>query len=231
MTVVNESSHELPADWLTDVDYALHRGLKDIAAAWGEYVWHITAALRSQNVRIKLVDTTPEAPGALAYHDLDADGPFIRVALNDILENGGDWYDGDLSIPSVIDHETKETVIDPLANAWHNDGNGVLWARESCDPVQDETYTVTTPTGKVFTLSNFVYPAYFDPFADGDKLDFNGSLTKPFTMTSGGYMIRQSAGRITQVFGAGVPAWRSARAHRALERSAYGDLVVTQESP
>lgn len=226
LTIVNQSSQTLPTGWLNAADSCLQQGLLQVAYAWSEKVWHILAILDAQGFQIRLVDTLPEAPGALAYHDVDANGPFIRIGMKTIFDNGGDWYAGSLSIPSVISHETSELVGDPAANLWANDALGVSWARELCDATESDVYTVTAKDGTSMTLSNFVYPAYFNPFASGVPLDHMHVLTRPFQINKGGYAIRQSAGKITQVFNRDYPEWKKVLKHRALERASYGDLPV-----
>lgn len=220
LRIVNQSVQIPPPGWARTVDEALHHQLHDVAAAWSEYVWKITEALHSQAFSIRLVDDLPEAPGALAYHDNDADGPFIRVGLNTIQHAGGGWYDGPLSIPSVISHEVCELVGDPTANRWTNDAQGVNWATELCDAVESDWYSVTTADGTDVSLSNFLLPAYFNPFGAG-KLDFMGVLRTPFEIRSNGYAIREEGGNITQVFGRDYPDARKPLKHRALERAAY----------
>lgn len=137
-----------------------------------------------------LADTLDVA-GALGYHDEDAHGnPFIKVAN----VAGYDWR-------TTASHEALELKGDSPANIWAQADATTMIAYELCDPVEGDSYEV-----EGVPLSNFVLPAYFDPqAAPGSRLDFLGKLTKPLTMTPGGYMIVWTiSGQPTQVFGAHV---------------------------
>jgi hypothetical protein len=65
--------------------------------------------------------------------------------------------------------------------------------------------------GTPVEVSNFVLPAWFDPIpVDGAKFDWLGKLSKPFSMTKGGYVIVRNQGSVSQVFGEEFPAWKKA---------------------
>jgi hypothetical protein len=63
------------------------------------------------------------------------------------------------------------------------------------DPVEEDTFPVDG-----ILMSNFVHPSWFEPFKhpSGTKFDHLGLLTKPFSMTKGGYMIISPAKRGTE---------------------------------
>lgn len=99
-------------------------------------------------------------------------------------------------------------------------GKGQAVAYEVCDPVESDSYTVRVDGAKV-TVSNFVTPHWFDPQAKaGEQLDWLGKLAKPFTMTSGGYMVIMREGKTSQVFGDKYPAWRKATKRADTARTA-----------
>lgn len=81
----------------------------------------------------------------------------------------------------------------------------------NCDPVEGDSYQITVPysgTPKI-SVSNFVFPSWFDrENPKKTKFDYLGKLTKPFTMTAGGYVIKLVDGVEKSVFAAGYPEWR-----------------------
>lgn len=132
---------------------------------------------------------TLDVDGALGYHDEDENGvPYIKVA--NIA--GYDWR-------TTASHECLELKGDSPANIWALGPNGAMVAYELADPVEGDSYEVDG-----VPMSNFVLPAWFDPnAAPGSRLDFLGKLSKPFTMTPGGYLIVWTIkGQPTQQFGA-----------------------------
>lgn len=144
-----------------------------------------------------VISDTPDQPGALGYHDEGSDGvPYIKVFVID----GYDWV-------TTLSHEILELTGNPAANRWADSPDGSDYAQELCDAVEGDTYAING-----LNVSNFVYPAFFDPNAQkGEKLDYLGKLSAPFTMTPGGYEIhRTEPGQVAQVFAARATEGRSA---------------------
>jgi hypothetical protein len=143
-----------------------------------------------------LVDTIPEAPGALAYHDVDDHGvPYIKVGVSE-TKKGGD------TISSVTSHEAVELQCDIWCQEWSfSDSLKVLVATEACDPVQAQSYDITVADGTKVPVSNFVTPAYFVESAEAGTLDHLGKLTKPFSIADGGYRIDMKGGAVKNTFG------------------------------
>ena len=81
------------------------------------------------------------------------------------------------------------------------------------DPVEEDTFLVDG-----MEMSNFVHPAWFEPFKHppGTKFDYLGLLTMPFSMTKGGYMITTK-----EVFGSAAKRWCFQREDRRCHRSEY----------
>ena len=153
-----------------------------------------------------------DAAGALGYHDLTQNGqPISKVFVKTTLE--------DHQVVSVSAcHELFETVIDPIANLWAQAVDGTEYAYEMCDPVEEDTFAVDG-----ILMSNFVHPSWFEPFKhpSGTKFDHLGLLTKPFSMTKGGYMIIKKKGKVTEVFGSKAKGKRFAQENRLGHRSEY----------
>jgi hypothetical protein len=153
-----------------------------------------------------------DAAGALGYHELTKDGqPVSKVFVKTTLAHN--------EIVSVTAcHELFEMAIDPIANLWSEAADGTEYAYEMSDAVEEDTFLVDG-----VTMSNFVYPSWFEPFTHppGTKFDHLGLLTAPFTMTKGGYAIVKRQGDIKEVFGSGAKARRFAREIRHGHRSEH----------
>ena len=153
-----------------------------------------------------------DAAGALGYHDLTKDGqPVAKVFVKTTL--------ADNQVVSVTAcHELFEMVIDPIANLWAEGPGGTEYAYEMSDPVEEDTFLVDG-----VEMSNFVHPAWFEPFKHpaGTKFDHLGLLTKPFSMTKGGYMIVKKNGKVSNVFGSKAKEKRFALEDRVGHRSEY----------
>jgi hypothetical protein len=171
---------------------------RDVAPAWGgSYgvrVGKSGKALAKGEIACAIVDDLPDAPGAIAYHDVDgSEVPTIFLArrqCNSLLS-------GPDSVSSAMSHELCETVGDPFCNEWADDGQGHEYAKELCDAVQETGYVI----GDV-AVSNFLLPAFFAPGASG-PYDFLGTAAvAPFHTAPGGYQIvRPAGGAATQVLG------------------------------
>src|ERR1700694_841629 len=156
-------------------------------------------------------DTADQA-GALGYHDLNKDGqPVSKIFVKTTL--------ADNQLVSVTAcHELFEMAIDPIANLWAEAADGTEYAYEMCDPVEEDTFLVDG-----IEMSNFVHPSWFEPFKHppGTKYDHLGLLTKPFSMTKGGYVIVKKKGKVTEVFGSKAKEKRFAKENRLGHRSEY----------
>lgn len=167
---------------------------------------HVVATSRSspplRAVVSTLVAELPEAPGALAYHDVTPTGvPYQRVGVKTCLDNGVSWQ-------SAADHETKELTVDPLCTVVVTDPvTGWTYAFEIADPVEGDSYQVDGQD-----MSNSVGPAWFGEPLDGGTPGFDllGKVSAAFTMDPGGYVIvDKHDGRGPQpVFGERFPAFR-----------------------
>lgn len=187
----------------------------------------------------------PDVEGALGYHDTDDNGnAFLKVFVNPILDNGGTVNSGDNSLSAVISHEVCEAVRDTDANLWADGPESFDYAYELCDPVESDSYDI-----EGVSVSNFVYPAFFQPKYAGKSgliFDFMKKLPGPFKMSPGGYLIQRSEpGRVTDIFAArpgsvhidqGIvlsfgpkfPAWkRPFKMRKAMKAAAHNHLRHT----
>jgi hypothetical protein len=179
----------------------------------------------STSIVVSLLDSYSQA-GILGYHDEQNDRPEGFVFASPVLDNGGVvLFDpnnaNNYAVSATASHEIVELIGDIRADIYC-DGpalpQGSSYAYELADPVESQNYTTYVSyngtTVKVF-LSNFVLPNWFDQQSPGSTTanpiwyDYLKSLTKPFTMSSGGYMIvRNAPGSETSVFGYGMPSWK-----------------------
>jgi len=154
--------------------------------------------------------------GALGYHSLDNDKVDAFIFCQPVLSNGGvSLYDpknpSNVSVASVLSHEVLEMVGDRFANDWSDNGS-TSYAQELCDPVESDSYVISV-NGVNVSVSNFVFPSYFNPEATKAlnlPFDYLKKLTAPFTMTKGGYLIYRTGGPGTeqQIFGEEMPSWK-----------------------
>jgi hypothetical protein len=153
-----------------------------------------------------------DAAGAEGYHDLTRHGqPVSKVFVKTTLA-------ADELVSVTASHELFEMVIDPIANLWAEAADRTLYAYEMCDPVEEDTFLVDG-----IAMSNFLHPAWFEPFKHrrGTKFDHLGLLKKPFTMSKGGYVITKKKGKITKRFGSTAKAKRFAQENRVGHRSEH----------
>lgn len=197
-----------------------------VAPAWGGLPWGCQFLTDSKAAppgayRLWMLDH-PDQANALGYHDVDPDGePYAKVFVEPIVDNGGTDEQGANSVSVTASHEAVEVYGDPRCGGWEDHPSGGLVARELCDPVEGDAYSVQV--GSTCTsVSSFVFPAWFDRRvrveavgADG-RYDMLAKLREPGTITAGGYMIRRDAGGAHAVFGREYPSWKHAlKAHPA----------------
>jgi hypothetical protein len=153
-----------------------------------------------------------DSAGALGYHELTHNGqPISKIFVKTTLAVHE-------LVSVTASHELFEMVIDPLANLWAEAPDGTEYAYEMSDPVEEDTFLVDG-----IRMSNFVHPAWFEPFKhpSGTKFDHLGLLKKPFSMTKGGYTIIKKKGKVIQEYGSKAKEKRFARENRLNHRSEY----------
>lgn len=168
---------------------------RDVAPVWGATIAieFVPKGGTPNGIHCEISDT-PDQPGAAGYHDEGADGvPYIKVFTFD----GAPALLGSQAVSVTLSHEILEVVGDAPANKWVDGPNGDDYAFELCDAVEGDTYEIDG-----VSVSNFVYPAFFDPKATiVSKLAHLDTVAFPFGMSAGGYQIRRTEpGNIDQVF-------------------------------
>jgi hypothetical protein len=126
----------------------------------------------------------------------DADHIYSEIFTKPCFDAGSTALAGTYAVSSVASHEACETDGDPFCNDWSDTGHGILVAKELCDPVEADVYDIDG-----VAVSNFVLPEWFDPTVSaGEKFDYLGRCTKPFSMTKGGYWVQMPSGTEGQKF-------------------------------
>jgi len=179
---------------------------------WGYPVkLYNTTAAKASEWQLVYFDNADQA-GALGYHALTKDGqPVSKIFVKTTLADNE-------QVSVTACHELFEMAIDPVANLWAQANDGTEYAYEMCDPVEEDTFEVNG-----IAMSNFVHPAWFEPFKHpaGTKYDHLGRLKAPYTMTKGGYMIIMKNGKVSQTYGSKTKEKRFANEDRRGHRSEY----------
>lgn len=171
------------ATWVAglDIQVADIRALWPHVAEWGHVFVPSGQTAPTGAISATIKPTLPEAPGALAYHSVDAAGqPFIVVGSHTCIQ-------ASVSISSAMSHEATELTVDPGCQATATAPNGDVWALEVGDPVESDSYSVTTTDGKTVQMSDFVGAAFFG--LGTGPLDHTGTATAAFTIAAGGYAV------------------------------------------
>lgn len=189
--LINESktsplSASLTPDVLTKMANAITVQLnRDFAPHWGgSYLVRAGSSpsdVLDKEVVFMILDALPNAPGAIAYHDVNGSAvpvAFLGLSTCNTL--------GDVSC--AISHECLETGTDPGCNLWADDGAGSEFAYEGCDAVESSTYQIDG-----ITVSDFVLPTFFVRNGVG-PYSFLNVAPAPFQTAGGGYQIKRNAG-------------------------------------
>ena len=203
---------------------------RDFAPVWGVEAAQFTVGGRGD--KIHFFDSAREADD-FGWHVTDDRGlPYAHVFAAASITHGNDWTKGAEAVSVTASHEALEMLADPRANEFCFDGKRRLWAREVCDPVQSRAYRILTEDKRV-PVSNFVLPAYFNPWADG-PYDHLRVLAEPFSLDEGGYAVFQATSAEQEKFGRGfhavfddaVPGWQRTQKLEGWGRT-YWRLALT----
>lgn len=137
---------------------------RDVAAEYGGS-HTVRAASGPGDVQVgeipfSILPNLTSAPGAIAYHDVDSQGSpdaFDGITLSDTIFGSGN------SLSVALSHEVAETIADEGCNLLATGSDGKGYAREACDPVEQQSYPIALADGTKVYVSNFVLKAYFVP--------------------------------------------------------------------
>jgi hypothetical protein len=110
-------------------------------------------------IGVNFRDTIPEAPNAMAYHQVVNGVPDIEIGV-DLFTS---LTTGVESVSVGVSHELLELLQDVGANGWcdKQDQSGEMDAREACDKVQNTFYEASNQVA----VTNFLLPSAFIPGA------------------------------------------------------------------
>jgi hypothetical protein len=205
INVINKSTILKDPDFKLMVEACQIQLAQHVAPMWLRGSWNLVAN-QPENIGYPIVILdNPDQAGALGYHTETPDGKvWGRVFVNPVVRSKGTMTQGSMSVSAVLSHEVIEAYCDPNVNLWVDRSDDVMVAYEACDPVENDSYEVTTKSGAKVSVSNFVLPSWFDGQADvNSKFDFMAKLSKPFSMSKGGYLVTLNLkdGKVTNIFG------------------------------
>lgn len=189
---------------------------------------------------IYIVENDAQVQGALGYHQEESNDVIDGyIMCQPILTNGGTILNFDASNPSqysvsgTLSHEVMETIGDVFTNTFcvgPQISQGNLYCQEMCDPVEQIGYSIQVG-GVNVSVSDFILPAWTNPYDTKGPFNYLRSLPGSFQMLSGGYMIVatfSAEGQATAesgsfqakpIFGADMPQWRQDQKNGAFTRA------------
>lgn len=209
---INQATVNLGVDF-TQMVSALQKFLDEAFAP----VWGTPAALKEAPDflagawAIVFIDDA-DAEGALGYHDLTPDGlPMAKVFVKTALTAGEE-------VSVTASHELAEMLVDPAINLWALGPGGDFFAYETADAVEEETFPIDG-----VTMSDFVFPAYFESFRrpGSTQFDYLNRVSAPFELLPGGYSLVRDGCKFLNVFGSEAKEARFANEDRRGHRSQY----------
>jgi hypothetical protein len=223
IAVINESTVINDADVQAMLPAFDKQWSGDLQPIWGVGDAKFTFVPKGQSPAsgawwVVFLDDSDQA-GALAYHDLTNEGlPISKVFVKTILADKA-------SVSVGATHEICEMAVDPWLNSAYQDPQGVFWAGEVCDPVEDDQYGYEI--GGIL-VTDFVTPNWFAHEHAQGAIDFKQHANTAFEVLTGGYAQKfdpqQGWQQVT-----GSKARRSRRAHAPRgsrrERRARGGIL------
>jgi len=181
----------------------------DLNAVWGVGAAQFAFSPKSTTPAagawwVVFLDNSDQAD-ALAYHDLTNEGlPISKVFVKTIEADKA-------SLSVGASHEICEMAVDPWLNSAYQDMQGVFWAGEVCDPVEDDQYGYTIGATLV---TDFVTPNWFGHQNAQGPIDRQGHAQSAFQVLTGGYAQKWDPQKGWQQV-TGAQAMKSSRIARA----------------
>jgi|SRR5579872_1505905 len=182
IAVINESTAVDDATVQAFIPAFAQQWNQDLRAVWGVDAAQFGFAPKGQAPAagawwVVFLDDSDQA-GALAYHDLTNEGlPLSKVFAKTIAADNAS-----LSVGAT--HEICEMAVDPWLNSAYQDQQGVFWAGEVCDPVEDDQYGYDI--GGIL-VTDFVTPNWFGHQHAQTQIDLKNHANAAFQVLSGGY--------------------------------------------
>jgi hypothetical protein len=128
--------------------------------------------------------------GWLGLHHLEGN-PIAKVFVKPVKDNHEE-------VSGAASHEIAEMLADPGINLWATGPEGVSYAYEVCDAVEEETFSIDG-----IAMCDFVYPAYFELFREPESVQFDHKkkLKRPFEISPRGYATVLKNGKKVDITG------------------------------
>lgn len=198
---------------------ALDKQMKrDFVPIWGyPATLYLTDKPKTDEWRFVFLDDA-DAANALGYHDLTKDGqPVSKIFVKTTLAAGQ-------KVSVTASHELLEMMIDPGAQLWAQNSDGLFYAYEMCDAVEDEEYEIDG-----IAVSDFVHPSFFESWHKDRSIQFDHlkKVDRPFQTLHNGYQIVSNGKSTREIFGS-RPKERHFRdvEIRTLHRSEYRKQIA-----
>lgn len=188
VVVINEST-VLTDDQVQSALPALQKQVhRDFAPVWGIDADITFLSKGSQPPSgswwLGIFDDSDQA-GALGYHDVTNEGlPLGKVFAGTDMKYGANWT-------VTLSHEMLEMLADPEINltvfVQPDETTGILYAYEVCDACEADQFGYQIDG---ITVSDFVYPTWFESFQAGRNVQFcySKKIRSPFDLLPGGYI-------------------------------------------
>ena len=187
---------------------ALNTMLPAFCNAWSptQHICQASSSIPKSGKYCVFLDNS-DSPNALAYHTEISGLVISKVFVGTILKYKGAILMGTTNaIPTVAQafaHEIFEMILNSRVNIWWQLPNGYLVAGEVSDPVQGAIVQVKVGS-IVVGLSDYILPAWYDSQSTTGPYNYLNTLTKPFQLSRGGYVVLMKNGVISNVMGSEV---------------------------
>jgi len=186
---------------------------RDFVPIWGYPArLYVTEKAKPDEWQVVFLDDS-DAADALGYHDLTKDGqPVSKVFIKSTVAAGQ-------KVSTTASHELLEMMIDPGAQLWAQDRNGLFYAYEMCDAVEDEEYEIDG-----VAVSDFLYPSFFESWHERGSVQFDHlrKVARPFQTLQNGYQIVSDGKSVREIFGSHPKARNFREVEiRTMHRSEY----------
>jgi hypothetical protein len=194
--LLNEAStsplaSQVTPEWLVTAAQAVNVQLnRDFSPEWGgSYLVRVGSSsgdILAGEIIFAVVDSLPDAPGAIAYHDVNGQAvpvAFLALSTCNSLDD----------VSTAISHECCETGGDSECNLWADSAQGQEAAREACDAVESGSYDIGGVRLSDFVLQSFFAPNGQAPYSYVQSTGGTGP-SGPFMTAAGGYQIVRNSG-------------------------------------
>lgn len=172
---------------------------EDVVPKWSHTKGHCEIVTDGHyDAVIYLIDGDENAH-SLGFHNKEKHSTPAGVVFVKEIQKFYKNTDGDFSVSCVMSHEAIEIYCDPCANLWIRKNDGKFIAYEAVDPVEGYSYVIDG-----ISVSNFVFPDWFDENTKATEFDKLLKTKKPLTVSDRGrlLMLHPSNGTARHVYGA-----------------------------